>query len=188
MEIYNTGYEQDEGIINIIEEKLDGEYASVWYRKTTNKIMATHTPEQIDEYLGRCIKNNFGTYASKTIEKAINIITVYCDDIYLSPKDIEMQVKPIIYFGFIYVYLIIEVICIIKEIIKNKQINLNEFAMFLIIAGQLATIILGAQAEYSRLFIPVLPIFIVAIAWQIEKIVEFIKSKSSERNLEERKI
>lgn len=85
MGIYNTRDKQDEGIINIINQRLDG-YTSTWYRTTTNKIMEEYTPQQIDEYLSRCIKNNFSMYLKKTIEKIFTISTMPCNEIYLRTK------------------------------------------------------------------------------------------------------
>lgn len=180
MEIYNTGDAQDEGIIDIIEQKLDGEGAT-WYRTTTNKIMVEYTPEQVDAYLKRCIKNNFSTYIVKTIQKAFTIAINPCDEIYLHEKS-SNEMQPILYFAPVYLYAIFEVIYILAKTIKNKQIPLEQFTMCIIVLGQLATIILGAQAEYSRLFVPVLPLVIISILWHIDKKLKLNQSENQEEN------
>lgn len=170
MGIYNTGDKQDEGIINIINKRLDG-YNSIWYRTTTNKIMEEYTPQQIDEYLSRCIKNNFSMYLNKTIEKIFTISTMPCNEIYLRAKTFK-TIRPIINFSVIYILLFVEFVHIVFKSIKDKKISLEQIIMFITISGQLATIILGAQAEYSRLFVTVIPIMLLSIAWNIDGIIE----------------
>ena len=180
MGIYNTKDLQDQGIINMIEQKLDGEGAT-WYRATTNKIMVEYTPDEVDAYLKRCVKNNFPTYVVKTIKKAFTIAINPCDEIYLHEKSSE-EMKPILYFAIIYLYVIFEIIYILTKIIKNKQIPLEQFTICIIVLGQLATIILGAQAEYSRLFVPVLPIVIISIIWHIDKKLKLNESENQQEN------
>lgn len=185
MQIYSTGDEQDQGIINIIEQKLDGD-AQIWYRTTTDKIMEEYTPDQIDGYLKRCIKNNFSTYIRKTIKKVVMIALEPCNQTYLWAESINV-IQPRIYFIIIYLYILFEVIYVLVKIIKNNKIPLEQFTMLIIILGQFATIILGAQAEYSRLFVQALPIVIISIALHIEEILELhsiIKNRKAERKLE----
>ena len=176
MGIYNTRDAQDQGIIDIIEQKLDGD-SKIWFRATTTEIMTKYTPDEVDAYLKRCINNNFSIYLKKTIEKVLNIIVTPCDQIYLAVKGNRI-IPPILYFAIIYIYIAFEIIYILFQIIKNKKIYFESILMFLFIAGQLATIILGAQAEYSRLFVTALPIVIIAIAWHIDKILEIKKLDS----------
>lgn len=180
MQIYNTGDKQDKGIIDIIEQKLDGD-AQIWYRATTDKIMAEYTPEQIDEYLKRCVKNNFSTYIQRTLEKVVMIALEPCNQIYLMTQSINV-IQPRINFLIIYIYVVLDAIYVLVEIIKNKRIPIVQFTMLIIILGQLATIILGAQAEYSRLFAPALPIVIISIAWQIDRMLESRKFNHITKN------
>ena len=170
MGIYNTGNKLDEGIINIIDQKLDGE-SRIWYRTTTDKIMREYTPKQIDEYLSRCIKNNFSTYLNKTIGKIFTISINKCDEIYLRPNILPI-INPILHFAYIYIWIVIEFIHIILKCIKDKKLPTEQMIILITIIGQLATIILGAQAEYSRLFTTAIPIIILSIAWNIENLVE----------------
>lgn len=167
MQIYNTGDKQDQGIIDIIEQRLDGD-ARIWYRATTDKIMEEYEPEQIDGYLKRCVRNNLPTYMMKTIEKVVMIGLEPCNQIYLRAESINV-IQPRIYFIIIYIYVVFEAIYVIVKTAKNKKMLIEQFTMLIIILGQLATIILGAQAEYSRLFAPVLPILIISIAWHFER-------------------
>lgn len=180
MQIYNTGDKQDKGIIDIIEQKLDGD-AQIWYRATTDKIMAEYTPEQIDEYLKRCVKNNFSTYIQRTLEKVVMIALEPCNQIYLMTQSINV-IQSRINFITIYIYVVLDAIYVLVEIIKNKRIPIVQFTMLIIILGQLATIILGAQAEYSRLFAPALPIVIISIAWQIDRMLESRKFNHITKN------
>ena len=169
MGIYKTEDEKDKGIIEIIESNLDAGM-TVWFRNTTNKIMSEYTPEEVDEYIGRCIKNNFSTYFNKTIQKVFNIASVDCDEIYLR-KRTSNAIGSTISFGLIYLYAFLEAIYIVIKGIKIKKVPTEQFIMLILILGQLATIIIGAQAEYSRLFITSLPIVLISITWHIEEII-----------------
>lgn len=168
--IFNTRDERDEGIIEIIQDWEDG-FKGPWYRKTTEKIMNKYTPEEIDEFLKRCIQNNFSKYCEKTVQRVFNLQFQPCDDIYLKPKDKEVM-PPIIYFAFIFIYIIYDSIYILIQTIKNKKIPLVQTILLITILGQLATIIIGAQAEYSRLFMPALPIVFISFAWNMNDILE----------------
>lgn len=71
----------------------------------------------------------------------------------------------------VYLYLIFEAIYLIVKGIKNKKLQIEQAILLITILGQLATNIIGAQAEYSRLFITALPILILSIGWHIEEIL-----------------
>jgi len=176
MGIYDTGEKQDEGIVEIINQRLDG-FESTWYRQTTNKIMEEYTSDEIAGYLKRCIKNNFGTYLVKTIEKILIISLEPADVIYLEENGTFDIIKPMIYFIIIYLYILFEITYVLVKIFKNKHIPLVQSIMLITILGQLATIILGAQAEYSRLFITALPIVMLSIAWHIEEVLVYNSTK-----------
>ena len=174
MGIYDTGVEEDKGIINIINQRLDG-FFQTWYRNTTDKIMEEYTPEQIDSFLNRCIKNNSKYYIENIIQKALKLPFDNSTEIYLEAKNPTMK-SLMIPFGIIYLYLLVEAIYILIKIIKYSQLPLEQFIMFITILGQLGTIIIGAQAEYSRLFIPVLPIIIISMSYIIEEMINLYNS------------
>ena len=175
LRIFDTGDPQDKEIIEIIRDWKDG-IDGPWYRKTTDEIMAKYSPEEIDQYISRCIKNNFVQYFQRTVNKVWNLQLEPCDDIYAAAKD-KSVIKPLICFGVIFVYVIYDAIYILVRTIKNKKLSLIQTILLITILGQIATIILGAQAEYSRLFIPVLPIVIISIAWNIDDILENIEKR-----------
>ena len=99
-----------------------------------------------------------------------------CNEIYLRTKTFQ-TIRPIINFSVIYILLFAEFVHIVFKSIKNKKISLEQIIMFITISGQLATIILGAQAEYSRLFVTVIPIMLLSIAWNIDSVIEKIVEK-----------
>lgn len=175
MEIYDTKDSRDEGIINIINQRLDG-YSTPWFRTTTDKIMKEYTSDEIGEYLKRCLKNNFLDYFRLTLNKIVNIASLDCDEVYLKTTS-RFAFKTSTSFGFIYLYIIFEGIYIIIQIIKNNKLPLEQTLMLAMILGQLLTIILGAQAEYSRLFVISLPIVIIAIGYHVEEIRLLYKKK-----------
>ena len=49
------------------------------------------------------------------------------------------------------------------------------------ILGQLGIIIIGAQAEFSRLFIPVFPIVIISLAWNIDDILKSLENEEEQQ-------
>ena len=173
MELYDTRDSRDKEIIDIIEQKLD-KYSKIWFRNTTDRIMEKYTQDEIGEYLKRCLKNNFSDYFRLTLKKIFNIALLNCDAIYLEAIS-KSAIHTLIPFIFIYLYIIIEVIYIIIQIIRKNKLPLEQSIMIIMILGQLATIILGAQAEYSRLFIVSLPIIIISIGYHIEELITWYK-------------
>lgn len=179
MGIYNTKDIQDEGIINIIEQRLDGNMVT-WYTKTLGKIQEEYTTDEIADYIGRCIKNNFKDYVVGTTKRIFKISLSYCDEVYLG-VGYNNLIKPVIPFIIIYLYLLFEVIYIIVKGIRNRKIFLQQFMMLILVLGQLATIILSAQAEYSRLFIASLPIVIILVVWNIDDLITWYNADTIEK-------
>lgn len=180
LRIFDTGDPRDEGIIEIIGDWLDG-YDGPWYRKTTEKIMTEYTVEEVDSYISRCIKNNFWQYIERTINKVIDLQLEPCDEIYLAAKGGQAVIKPLICFGVIFIYVIYNVIYILVKTIQNKKLSLIQATLLITILGQLAIIMLGAQAEFSRLFIPVFPIVIISLAWNIDDILRDFEIKEEQQ-------
>ena len=170
LRIFDTKDERDKEIIDIINQWLD-EPEGPWYRKTTTKIMTEFTADEVDAFLSRCIKNNFGKYIEGMMHKVLMLQLEPCDEIYLFGQG-KTIIKPLICFGVIFLYVIYNAIYILIKTIKDKKLSLVQTILLITILGQLAVIIIGAQAEYSRLFIPVLPIVIISIAWNIDDILK----------------
>lgn len=185
LRIYDTRDEQDRGIIDIISEWKDG-YNGPWYRQTTEQIMTNFTVEEVDSFLNRCVRNNFLQYIKGTIQKVIDLQFEPCDEIYLSAKE-TVIIQPMIYFIVIFIYVIYDSIYILIQTIKNKKLALVQTILLIAILGQLATVIVGAQAEYSRLFMPALPIVVISFAWNIDDILEKTKKVDSKQQEGENK-
>ena len=180
LRIFDTRDSQDAGIIDTIDDWIDG-YDGPWYRKTTEKIMTNYTVEEVDNYISRCIKNNFWQYVERTINKALELQLEQCDEIYLSAKEGKPLIKPLICFGVIFIYVIYNAIYILAKTIKKQKISILQTTLLVTILGQIAIIILGAQAEFSRLFIPVLPIVIISIAWNVDDILQSFENKEEQQ-------
>lgn len=84
-------------------------------------------------------------------------------------------------FGAIYIYIIYDAIYILVKTFKNKKISILQTTLLVTILGQLGLIILGAQAEFSRLFIPVLPIVIISLGWNIDDILQSFENKEEQQ-------
>ena len=179
MNIYDTGDPRDEEIIGIINQRLDG-YDAEWNSETKIKIMEQYSPDEIGEYLSRCFKNNLGKSIIGLIEKTAKVAVRYSDEIYLSSSN-GVPIKPMIPFVLLYVYIIFDGLCFIAKIIKNKKIPLEQTIIIITVLGQFATLLIGANAEFSRLFLPVLPIIFISIAWNIDEIITWYKKETTEQ-------
>lgn len=77
-------------------------------------------------------------------------------------------------FFCVYFLLIIEIVVIILQWIREKVPPWGNIGIFFIIFMQVVVIIIGAQGEFSRLICPILPLIIIMIFKNIDKLIGVI--------------
>jgi len=135
-----------------------------------NILYMKYSLERISRFSNNCIKNQPSIFLKYTIVKTINLSQSKATTYYarvrgglLSELVIAFSNIFSITFLFIYLLLFFDVIYIIVMWVKLKQAPWFKIILESIIIGQLAIAIIGAQGEYQRLSVSVLPYFIVLL-------------------------
>ena len=137
-----------------------------------------YSHERIARFLRSCIKNQPGVYLKDALGRMANLGSSTTRAFYVTSKGglTGRLLSPLshffsINFLIIYILLVIDFIYIIVQWIKARQILWFKIILFSIITTHLVTIILGAQGEYKRLFVIVLPCVIILMFSYVEMLI-----------------
>jgi hypothetical protein len=141
-------------------------------------ITRNYEPKRIAEFISNCIKNDPKTYIKHIYHTATGLETENVFTIYASHKnnalaDIIKGVEKFLFnitFNIFYIFLGASAVLIIVTSVKLKRILWFKILLWLIIVGQIAVAIIGAQAEYQRLIVTTLPCLIIFLFLYIDKI------------------
>jgi len=154
------------------------------YNSMYNILFPQFSHVRIAKYLRSCIMNQPGVYIKDALRKMITLGKSTTRAVYVSSRGglSGKLLSPLshflsINFLIIYILLFIEFIYIIVRWIKSRQVLWFKIILFSIITTQLVTIIIGAQGEYKRLFVVVLPCVIILLFSYIEMLVYAISNK-----------
>ncbi len=181
MKLYGS-YENnpiDDQITQIIVENYDATDAP-WY-VAKDKVLEQFSYETLGEYNQRCIKHNLKSYLIGQIRRIVELGSTNINTALVNRDGGKIQSYLIAFsqcvfplnIGFLFLIIGFELIyflwkCIRKE--KWKLIEQMRFFAMILMAGILSVTLLGAQAEYTRLIVPILSICILLVAESIEKI------------------
>jgi len=154
-----------------------GSYNSMYY-----VLFPQFSHERIAKFLRSCIMNQPGVYLKDAFGKMVTLGKSTTRAVYVSSKGglSGKLLSPLshffsINFLILYIVLFFDFIYIIVRWIKSHQILWFKIILLSIIITQLVTIIIGAQGEYKRLFVIVLPCVIILLSGYIEMLVYAIK-------------
>ena len=181
MKLYGS-YENnpiDDQITQIIVENYDATDAP-WY-VAKDKVLEQFSHGTLGEYNQRCIKHNLKSYLIGQIRRIVELGSTNINTTLVNRYEGNTQRYLIAFsqcvfplnIGFVFLIIGFELIyflwkCIRKE--KWKLIEQMRFFAMILMAGILSVTLLGAQAEYTRLIVPILSICILLVAESIEKI------------------
>jgi hypothetical protein len=141
-------------------------------------ITQKYKPKRIAEFISNCRKNQPGMYITHIYHTATSLETenIFC--IYATHKknvlaDMMRGIEKFFFyitFNIVYIFLGISAILTFVIFIKLKKIQWLIPFLWLIIVGQIAVAIIGAQDEYQRLIVTTLPCFIILLFWYVDKL------------------
>jgi hypothetical protein len=136
---------------------------------------------RIAKFLKSCIKNQPGVYLKDALRKMVTLSNSTTRAVYISSRGglSGRLLSPLshffsINFLIIYILLFFDFIYIIVRWLRSRQVLWFRIILFSIITTQLVTIIIGAQGEYKRLFVIVLPCVIILLFNYVDILVSSI--------------
>lgn len=172
MNIYKINNSNYSSIIKTIDETKYEIYNPPFYRITTSTLLKKYDIKYLTDYINQCKKENLGEYITKKIEQIIKTGKQNANVRYNLLKSGE-NMKPYIYipFGIFYIVVLVGLCQVVYTLVKHKEINYLQFTLITLIAGQLMVIIIGAQAEWPRLFAPALPLILIYVLLFMETVI-----------------
>ena len=141
-------------------------------------ITTEYKPNRIAKFVSTCIKNQPGVYISHIYHTATgleteNIFTNYATHKHGAVVSLVQGIEKFVFyftFNLLYLFLGASAILIFVEYIKRRVISWLKVILWLIIVAQIAVAIIGAQAEYQRLTITIIPCLIILLFSYIDRI------------------
>jgi hypothetical protein len=135
---------------------------------------------RVTKFVIGCIINQPVIYIKKTLLKigglskstTVCIMTFYKNG-FMGIPDLISNVFSISFLN-LYVLMFIDLLFIIYCWIKSKQVPWFKIIVWLIIGGQFATIVIGSPAEYSGLFVVVIPCVIILLFSYIDMLLNSV--------------
>jgi hypothetical protein len=156
------------------------------YNSMYNILIDKFSHDRIAQYLRSCVKNQPGVYIKDALKKMVTLSKSTTRAVYVSTKGglSGRLLSPLshflsINFLIIYVLIFFDFIYIVVRMIRTRQVHWFRIILLLIIATQLVTIIIGAQGEYKRLFVIVLPCVIILLFSYADMLVSSFNKKES---------
>ena len=176
----------DPELIKSISDELTKPENAIVHWSLLETINKTYDPTRISKYIFHCIKNEPFSYFKNILNTVINISSESIFKNYaIEKKNIISSVFYrlckcfyIFNFSFIYMFIIINVIYVslnLRKIIKTKSFT---FILIVIIIFHFLVSIVGAQADYGRLLMPVIPLCMFYLFILIDRFYFSINKKT----------
>ena len=159
-------------MIKIVDEIKGGEEKEEHYWNALKVLQKEYSVAQLKEFASSSIKNNPKYYLKYLIFKTVELgfvnigtasyvapIAGYEEINYTYLGNLTLPIN----FSFVYIVLIICIIYLIWNLIKNKKIDWVVSFLTILILANLFTLIVGAPSEPQRLFIPSIVSFLILL-------------------------
>jgi len=188
MGIYDKG--DDKEIIDTIEKyraKEKGEYAwkgEYTWAEATLKVFRMYTIKRLNAYANNTISNNFGDYIKGNIKRALNSSGQSIFATYASYKDNDCakiislftESNGFLSFGFLFFLIFFDFIILIVLWVRNKSVPWLKAGIWIFVAGQTLTVIIGSPSEWARLIYPELFFISIIAFYYLDIITSGIKN------------
>jgi hypothetical protein len=183
--IFENG--NDDEMSKTIRANLVDTSKEVFHLKVQHALFSTYPPNRIKKFIRNSIINHLSIFVQKSIVRIYLLENEKISTIYAERKNGYMGVfnfilrANFITFLVVYLLLIIELIYIVFQWYMEKRIVWFRIVLWTIIITQLALVILGAQAEFQRLFVIALPCLIIVFFFYVDMLLySIVPQKFSE--------